>query len=160
MLKIKKLISSDFIDCYKLLKIYNRDLDYFRSMGWSLQQFKKQFSKNIFYGLGIYKNKNLQGFIIGDLINIKNVIDYELLIIYISVKKRELGYATKLHNDIQLTLQKHQLNKIYLEVAANNTAAINFYLKNGYEKLGVRKKYYFINNNKIDAYTFEKLINE
>ena len=71
-----------------------------------------------------------------------------------------MGYATKLHNDIQLTLQKHQLNKIYLEVAANNTAAINFYLKNGYEKLGVRKKYYFINNNKIDAYTFEKLINE
>ena len=81
MLKIKKLISADFIDCYKLLKIHNRDLVYFRSMGWSLQQFEKQFSKNIFYGLGIYENKNLQGFIIGDLIKIKNVIDYELLII-------------------------------------------------------------------------------
>jgi len=158
LLKIKKLISTDFIDCYELLKIHNHDLLYFSSIGWSLQQFEKQFSKAIFYGLGIYDNKKLQGFIIGDLINIKNVIDYELLLIYISVKKRELGYATKLHNDIQLTLQKHKLNKIYLEVAANNTAAINFYLKNGYEKLGVRKKYYIINNNKIDAYTFEKLI--
>ena len=51
-------------------------------------------------------------------------------------------------------------NKIYLEVAANNAEAINFYIKNGYKKTGTRKEYYSIQNNKVDSYLFEKGMNE
>ena len=35
-----------------------------------------------------------------------------------------------------------QLKKITLEVKASNTKALNFYYKNGFTKIDVRKKYY------------------
>ena len=57
-------------------------------------------------------------------------------------------------------MKKYKLNKIYLEVAANNAEAINFYIKNGYKKTGTRKEYYSIQNNKVDSYLFEKGMNE
>ena len=161
MLKFQKLIDTDFSICYDLLKDNYEDYNYFQSLGWSLEEFKKQFLKNIFYGQGLYIEEKLIGFIFGDLITVKNIIDYEILLIYINPENRKLGYATKLFNKIQLTLKKQKLKKIYLEVASNNIKAINFYIKNGYKKSGVRKAYYnFNNNNKVDAYLFEKGIND
>ncbi len=160
MIKILKLNKNDFSTCYDLLSNNYDDLIYFKALGWTDQQFKKQFFKNIFYGQGLYINEKLAGFIFGDIIKYKNVIDYEILLIYISKEKRKLGYATKLNKKVQLALKKKNLNKIYLEVAMNNKKAINFYLKNGYKKSGTRKKYYNFYTYKVDAYLFEKIADE
>ena len=56
--------------------------------------------------------------------------------------------------------KKKKLIRIYLEVAENNTSAINLYYKNAFKKIGVRKNYYKFINNKKDAIILEKIINE
>ena len=38
--------------------------------------------------------------------------------------------------------KKHNVKKIFLEVAADNTAAQKLYENNGYKQIGVRPKYY------------------
>ncbi len=160
MLKIQKFITRDFLQIHDLLNKNIQDYIYFKKLGWNLDQFEKQFSKNIFYGHGLYINNTLKGFIFGDLISFKNIIDYEILLIYISIENRKLGYATKLFRNIQLALKKLKLHKIYLEVAADNVKAINFYKKNGFKKVGLREKYYNLDHDKLDAYLFEKEMNE
>ena len=47
------------------------------------------------------------------------------------------------------------IKKIFLEVSVENVKAINFYLKNGFYKTGIRKEYYKQKNgSRIDALTF------
>ena len=45
----------------------------------------------------------------------------------------------------------NNIRKIFLEVSIENTQAINFYLKNGFKKIGIRKAYYKVNKKRIDA---------
>ena len=111
-------------------------------------------------GYGLFEKDTLQGFVIGQLIRVEKILEYEILLIYIKENKRKLGYASKLLNEIPTLLQKKNLKKIYLEVASNNFRAINLYKKNNYKKKGIRKKYYSIANKKIDAFFFEKNLNE
>ena len=56
------------------------------------------------------------------------------------------------------SLIKEMKNKgfknIFLEVSVNNTKAINFYLKNGFTKIGIRKRYYKCKDeSRTDAFT-------
>ena len=47
------------------------------------------------------------------------------------------------------------IKKIFLEVSIENVEAINFYLKNGFYKIGIRKEYYKQKDgSRIDAITF------
>ena len=47
------------------------------------------------------------------------------------------------------------IKKIFLEVSIENVEAINFYLKNGFYKTGIRKEYYKQKDgSRIDAITF------
>ena len=85
---------------------------------------------------------------------------YEILLIYVNNHKRNIGYATKLLENIQLTLKRYNLKKIFLEVASNNIQAIKLYKKNKFKKIGIRKNYYLMDNNKINALVFEKIIDE
>ena len=49
-------------------------------------------------------------------------------------------------------IKKLKIKKIFLEVSVENTNAIKFYFKNGFEKIGVRKGYYARNkSSRIDA---------
>ena len=49
-------------------------------------------------------------------------------------------------------IKKLKIKKIFLEVSVENINAINFYLKNGFQKIGIRKRYYGNNkNSRIDA---------
>ena len=56
------------------------------------------------------------------------------MLLYVSIHKRKLGYATKLLENIPLTFKKEKLKKIYLEVAADNFKAIKLYKKNNYKQ--------------------------
>ena len=47
------------------------------------------------------------------------------------------------------------IKRIFLEVSVDNIQAINFYLKNGFCKIGTRKNYYKQNDNtRLDAFIF------
>ena len=43
------------------------------------------------------------------------------------------------------------IRKIFLEVSIENTQAINFYLKNDFKKIGIRKGYYKEKEKRVDA---------
>ena len=160
MYNINKLLPVDFSHCFDLTQLNQNDLKYFEFLGWNKEQFEKQFFKDNFYGLGLFCDNKLKGFVIGDIINIDNIIEYEILLIYIDNEKRNLGYASKLLSTIYSGLNHRNLKKIYLEVASNNYKAIKLYTKNGYNKTGTRKKYYNFTNKKIDALLYEKTIND
>ena len=129
-------------------------------LGWSENQFKLQFNNETNFSFGLFEFDKINGFVIGNSITIEKKIEYEILLIYVTNKLRKFGYATELLNNISLFLKKKKLKKIYLEVAADNQKAINLYIKNGYIKKGIRKNYYNFKHNKIDAFFFEKIINE
>ena len=74
----------------------------------------------------------------------------EILDIFIDIKYRNKGYASKLINKV--LNQAHECNNISLEVDAKNENAINLYKKFGFEIKTVRKNYYDLN----DAYLMVK----
>ena len=78
-----------------------------------------------------------------------HVID-EIEIIRIGIIKsfQRSSYGSLLIDEIK----KLDVKKIFLEVSVQNKKAINFYLKNGFQKIGIRKGYYTNNKSyRIDA---------
>ena len=160
MLHTEELLPKDSTDCYNLIANDLEDQNFFHKLGWSSNEFNNQFSKESHFGLGIFLDNLLQGFIFGDLVSIDKKKEYEILLLYVNKEKRKIGYATSLLKSIQTIPNKNILKKIFLEVASNNKDAINLYEKNKFKKIGVREKYYVFEKNKIDAYLFEKKIND
>ena len=74
----------------------------------------------------------------------------EIEIIQIGIMKsyQRRNYGSLIVNKIK---KLKDIRKIFLEVSVENTQAINFYLKNGFKKIGIRKAYYKINKQRIDA---------
>ena len=74
----------------------------------------------------------------------------ELEIIRIGIIKsyQRISYGSLLIDKIK----KLDVKKIFLEVSVQNEEAINFYIKNGFQKIGIRKGYYADNKSyRIDA---------
>lgn len=76
-------------------------------------------------------------------------------LISIIVKKDKLrrNIASLLLQNIYSFCKEKNITKIMLEVNENNTIAQSLYLKEGFKKISVRKKYY---ENKYDAIIMEK----
>ena len=74
----------------------------------------------------------------------------EIEIIQIGIIKscQRKNYGSLIINKVK---KINDLKKIFLEVSVENTQAINFYLKNGFKKIGTRKAYYRRNNQRVDA---------
>ena len=91
---------------------------------------------------------------ISDQIIVGFVIFYhvrdEIEIIKIGIMKsyQRKNYGSLIINKIK---KLNDIRKIFLEVSFENTQAINFYLKNGFKKIGVRKAYYKVSKQRIDA---------
>ena len=74
----------------------------------------------------------------------------EIEIIQIGIMKscQRKNYGSLIFKEMK---KLNGIRKIFLEVSAENTQAINFYLKNGFKKIGIRKAYYKVNKQRIDA---------
>ena len=160
MINLNILNPKNFSDCYSLLETKDLDLEYYKNLGWTFDQLKLQFLNKYNYGIGVFDKNSILAFVFGNLISIEKNLEYEILLIYVNEKKRNLGYATKLLSSIVKNLEKKKLNKINLEVSSNNLNAIKLYEKFQFNKIGIRKKYYLYKNTRIDGYCFEKIINE
>ena len=82
-------------------------------------------------------------------ISFYQIID-EIEIIRIGIIKshQRSSYGSLLIDEIK----KLDIKKIFLEVSVQNKEAINFYLKNGFKKIGIRKGYYANDkSSRIDA---------
>ena len=154
MIKIRKLKIEDAENFQQL--ILNEGVSYERylKMGWSLKQIKNQLNKNTNFSYGVFYQKLLISFILGDLFHIEKISEYEILLIYVCKNFRNQGLGTELLKKIEENIRC--LKKIYLEVAKNNTEAVSFYKKMNFKIFNSRKNYYLIENKKIEALLMSK----
>ena len=77
--------------------------------------------------------------------------EIEIIRICIIKSQQNKNYGSLLIDEIK----KMKIKKIFLEVSTENINAINFYLKNGFQRIGIRKGYYANQkNSSIDALRF------
>lgn len=122
----------------KLSEIIEYALKYFPNF----KVFENPFEKVYAY----FKNGKVIGFVACSIIYERAEIEY----FAVDEKYRGKGIAQKLLD--YLIFQIYDAFNISLEVRCNNERAINFYLKNGFEKASIRKNYY----DKEDAYLMIK----
>ena len=126
----------------------------FLGMGWSVKEILNQLNKKTNFSYGIFYNKLLVSFILGDLFNIEKFSEYEILLIYVRKTFRNKGLATKLINKIEEN--NNYLKKIHLEVSKNNFNGISFYKKMNFKIIYTRKNYLILENKKIDSLAMMK----
>jgi len=70
----------------------------------------------------------------------------DILNIGIDPDFKRQGHGTALLNYLIEELRKRNISEILLEVRAGNKSAIQFYMKQGFEEISVRKNYYTKNS--------------
>ena len=126
------------IEIPSALSIEEQNSDY----PWSQLQFTTSIenSKNLCYCL------SQNGKTIGYLIAMLAVDTADILNIGIDSDFKRQGYGTGLLNHLIEELRKRHIGEILLEVRAGNRPAIQFYKKQGFEEISVRKNYYMKNS--------------
>ena len=136
MISIKSVKKGDLLN---LIKINKNVFDY----SASIEDFEDYFNEDT---IKIWKisTRKIIGFVI--FYHVKDEIE----IIQIGIMKacQRKNYGSSIINKIK---KLNNIKKIFLEVSVENTQAINFYLKNGFKKIGIRKAYYKVNKQRIDA---------
>ena len=104
----------------------------------------KSFEMNEFHVIWKIEKIKIIGFVC--FFHVRDEI--EIIKICIIKSHQRKNYGSILINEIK----KLNIKKIFLEVSIENVNAINFYLKNGFKKIGVRKGYYANDkSSRIDA---------
>ena len=136
MINIKQVKKGD------LLKLIEIDKDIFGCPA-SIKDFENYFKEET---IKIWKisTQKIIGFVI--FYHVKNEIEIIQIGIMKSCQRKK--YGSLIINKIK---KLKDIRKIFLEVSVENTQAINFYLKNGFKKIGIRKGYYKVNKKRIDA---------
>ena len=126
------------IEIPSVLSIEEQNSDY----PWSQDQFTTSIenSNNLCYCL------SFNGRTIGYLISMLAVDAADILNIGIDPDFKRQGYGTGLLNHLIEELKKRHIGEILLEVRAGNKSAIQFYKKQGFEEISVRKNYYTKNS--------------
>ena len=132
MFEIKKINGQNIEAVFKLYQKINL---YNKSSVTFLETMKKPYH----IGFCGYMNNTLSSFI--STIHVLDEID--IIEIGVIKEQRRQGIAHKLVSHLQKHCIKNGIRKIFLCVAENNIAAISLYEKTGFNKIGIRKNYYF-----------------
>ena len=126
------------IEIPSVLSIEEQNSDY----PWSQLQFTTSIenSNNLCYCL------SLDGKTVGYLISMVALDTADILNIGIEPDYKRQGHGTALLNHLIKELKKKDICEILLEVRAANKSAIQFYKKQGFEEISVRKNYYMKNS--------------
>ena len=125
---IKKLTSNniDYIE-----QIFNLEKEIFKSSAFSKSYLNTLIKgDNSFIYVYLIDSK-----VCGYLIVLDSIDVYEILAIVTIEEYRNKGIAQKLLNKIKI-------KNIFLEVRESNQTAINFYKKNKFKEISIRKNYY------------------
>lgn len=125
-----------------IIKLTSNDIDYIEQI-FNLEKeiFKSSaFNKNYLDTLIKGNNSFIYVYLIenkvcGYLIILDSIDVYEILAIATIEKYRNKGIAQEL-------LDKIKIKNIFLEVRESNQTAINFYKKNNFKEIRIRKNYY------------------
>ena len=125
---IKKLTSND-IDYIE--QIFNLEKEIFKNSAFNID-YLKTLIKNDSSFIYIYLIDNQ---VCGYLMVLDSIDVYEILAIATVEEYRNKGIAQEL-------LDKIKMKDIFLEVRESNQVAINFYKKNKFNQISIRKNYY------------------
>lgn len=129
---IKKMTLDDL---NSLKENFNEKFDKF----WNYSILENDFKNNDSYYIVAKCNNEILGFVgylkIIDEINILNIVT--------RVDKRNLHIGSNMLEYIISTSKNEKANSITLEVNVNNIPAIKLYEKYNFEKVGLRKRYYY-----------------
>lgn len=143
MFEIKKINGQNIEAVFKLYQKINL---YNKSSVTFLETMKKPYH----IGFCGYINNTLSSFI--STIHVLDEID--IIEIGVIKEQRRQGIAHKLVSHLQKHCIKNGIRKIFLCVAENNIAAISLYEKTGFNKIGIRKNYYFRDGFLSDSYEY------
>lgn len=105
---------------------------------FSLKQLEEMSEIERYKFIEFYEDEKMVAYVI-----LLDSIDvWEIMKIAVDREQRKKGYGEKLLKYIFAFVQM----PIMLEVRESNTPAIEFYRKNGFEKIGIRKNYYHDTN--------------
>ncbi|MBE5741823.1 MAG: ribosomal-protein-alanine N-acetyltransferase [Clostridiales bacterium] len=119
------------------------------SAPWSYEMLNSSFSLPNFLGFVAEEEGEIVGYIGSTYI----FEDGEILLVAVEPNMRRRGFAESLLQKTAVELKQRGVYNLFLEVRKSNYSAINCYLKNGFDKLGERKRYY---ENGEDAIIMEK----
>ena len=136
MIKINSAKKGDIL---KLIEIEKDVFDY----SMTRESFENYFNEN---RIKIWKISTLKILGFGIFYHVKDEIEIIQIGIIKSCQRKNYGSLI-----VKKIKKIKDIRKIFLEVSVENTQAINFYLKNGFKKIGIRKAYYKVNKRRIDA---------
>ncbi len=108
------------------------------SDGWNRQMLLSSFSSGRFKCLGAFKDDLLIGVVAFTLS--LDFADIESVVTKLEFRRK--GVADLLIKSALESIKQQNLSSVLLEVRAGNLPAINLYLKQGFNKISVRKGYY------------------
>lgn len=151
------MLTVNFAKKEHIVLISEFEKEYFNSEAYSLETLSDMLKDNYL----LKDNENIfeisnDDELIGYAIFHVNVDFTDIYKIFIREHDRNKGYATMLLNKIIEISKRYNSKKIMIEVRSQNTSAIEFYFKNNFEKISVRKDYYM--NPKDDALIFERRV--
>ncbi len=116
---------------------------------WSATEFAALFASK-----GVFLCSVKQGFALGRIAG----PEAELLTLAVHPDIQRQGFARHLMMDFEETARISSVTDLFLEVAANNSAAIALYASVGFNRAGQRKDYYHSPHGpRVSALVFRKL---
>lgn len=151
IVKLKK----EYVESYEILKqIFELEKQIFLESFYSEESLIEMYNNPDIYKIYIYLEEKE---VLAYLLVMDSIDCYEILKIAVDNNYRRMGYAKFLLEEIVI---KEKVKKdIFLEVRESNIAAINFYKKNRFNKISIRKNYYKNNNENAIIMKLE-VINE
>ena len=143
MFEIKKINGQNIEAVFKLYQKINLHNE-------SSVTFLETMKKPYHIGFCGYMDNALSSFI--SAIHVLDEID--IIEIGVIKEQRRQGVAYELVSHLQKYCIKNSIRKIFLGVAENNIAAISLYEKTGFNKIGIRKNYYFRDGCSSDSYEY------
>lgn len=132
-----------------LTEIWHLETKIFEDSAYTKEQIEEMYSNDNYF-FYLYCNENSE--IVGYIILYNSLDSLEIMKIAVNKSFRNKNIATNLIEEVV----KSSSSNILLEVRESNNAAINFYIKNGFKKISIRKNYYRNNNENAVIMLFER----
>ena len=120
---------------------------------WSLADYQQSLANSQHSVVGIFNSSHE---ILGASV-FSHVADQGELL-QLCVQHQRQGYARQLLNFMAASLAVRGIKDIFLEVRVNNHAAIKLYHSLNFNQVGIRKNYYLIGNQRLDALLMVKTL--
>ncbi len=136
-----KIVESKDLDQVSALLDIEREA--FGEKAWNLEMIKSEFQKHNNVILLLRKDQSEIGYVL-----MRRILDEgELLRIAIRPAFQKMGYGKYLLESLFKKAKSQRIRKIYLEVSEKNIGAVRLYQKVGFQKIGLRKHYYGLNES-------------